>query len=143
MVLLPPQVQAVYSGSKFAIEGYSEALAQEIAPLGIKLTLVEPGSFRTGIADSLATTDDSIPDYERVHKVVASMKEKGDGKQPGDPDKAAQAMIKVVESENPPLRLALGEDALHGVRNKLKSAQKDLDAWEDTTLSTSFESAKL
>ena len=134
----------IYSGSKFAIEGYSEALAQEIAPLGIKLTLVEPGSFRTGIADSLATPDDAIADYdETAHKVVAAMKQKGDGKQPGDPDKAAQAMIKVVESENPPLRLALGEDALHGVRNKLKSAQKDLDTWEDTTLSTSFERAKL
>ena len=133
----------IYCSTKFAIEGYSEALAKEIAPLGIKLTLVEPGAFRTEFAgDSLATPDKQIDDYdETAHKFV-KMQEEMSGEQPGDPDKAAQAMIKVVESDNPPMRLVLGEDALKATRKKIESFQKELDQWEDVTLSTSFEDAK-
>ena len=126
----------IYSASKFAIEGYSEALAQEIAPLGIKLTLVEPGGFRTNGQDSLATPDCQIDDYEETaHKTIKML---SDSKLPGDPEKAAQAMIKVVESDNPPLRLVLGEDGLELVRQKIESFQKELEEWEEVTLSTSF-----
>lgn len=70
------------------------------------------------------------------------MQEEMSSEQPGDPDKAAQAMIKVVESDNPPMRLVLGEDALEATRKKIETFQKELDEWEDVTLSTSFEGAK-
>ncbi|HHP7229589.1 MAG TPA: oxidoreductase [Xenococcaceae cyanobacterium] len=133
----------IYSATKFAIEGYSEALAKEIAPLGIKLTLVEPGAFRTDFAgDSLATPGNLIADYESTAHKFFKQQEQMNGQQPGDPDKAAQAMIKAVESDNPPLHLVLGEDALQGVRKKIESYQKELEAWEDVTLSTSFEDSK-
>lgn len=132
----------IYSATKFAIEGYSEALAKEIAPLGIKLTLVEPGAFRTEFAgDSLATPDNSIDDYEKTAHKFVKMQSEMSGQQPGDPDKAAQAMIKAVESDNPPMRLVLGEDALEATRKKIESLQKELEEWEDVTLSTSFEDA--
>ena len=133
----------IYCATKFAIEGYSEALAKEIAPLGIKLTLVEPGAFRTEFAgDSLATPENQIDDYESTAHKFVKMQEQSSGEQPGDPDKAAQAMIKVVESDNPPMRLVLGEDALEATRKKIESFQKELDEWEKVTLSTSFEDAK-
>ena len=133
----------IYSATKFAIEGYSEALAKEIAPLGIKLTLVEPGAFRTEFAgDSLATPDNQIDDYEETAHKFVKMQSQSSGEQPGDPDKAAQAMIKAVESDNPPMRLVLGEDALEATRKKIKSFQQELEEWEETTLSTSFEDAK-
>ena len=133
----------IYSSTKFAIEGYSEALAKEIAPLGIKLTLVEPGAFRTEFAgDSLATPDEQINDYEETAHKFVKMQEEMSGEQPGDPEKAAQAMIKVVESDNPPMRLVLGEDALKATRQKIETFQKELDEWEDVTLSTSYEDAK-
>lgn len=129
----------IYCSTKFAIEGYSEALAQEVAPLGIKMTLVEPGSFRTDFAgSSLSTADSTIDAYkDTAHKFVKTAQETS-GQQPGDPDKAAQAMIDVVYSENPPLRLILGEDALEGVRNKIESIQKDMDAWEDVSRNMAF-----
>ena len=133
----------IYCATKFAIEGYSEALAKEIAPLGIKLTLVEPGAFRTEFAgDSLATPDEQIDDYEETAHKFVKMQEEMSGEQPGDPDKAAQAMIKVVDSDNPPMRLVLGEDALKATRQKIETFQKELDEWEDVTLSTSYEDAK-
>ena len=133
----------IYSSTKFAIEGFSEALAKEIAPLGIKLTLVEPGAFRTEFAgDSLATPENLIDDYEETAHKFLQQQEQMSGQQPGDPDKAAQAMIKAVESDNPPLRLVLGEDALQATRKKMESFQKELEAWEEVTLSTAFEDAK-
>ena len=133
----------IYSATKFAIEGYSEALAKEIAPLGIKLTLVEPGAFRTEFAgDSLATPNNQINDYEETAHKFVKMQSQSSGEQPGDPDKAAQAMIKVVESDNPPMRLVLGEDALKATRQKIETFQKELNQWEDVTLSTSFDDAK-
>ena len=133
----------IYSATKFAIEGYSEALAKEITPLGIKLTLVEPGAFRTEFAgDSLATPENPIDDYEETAHKFVKQQEQMSGEQPGDPDKAAQAMIKAVESDNPPMRLVLGEDALQATRKKIESFQKELEEWEDVTLSTSFEDAK-
>lgn len=134
----------IYCSTKFAVEGFSEALAQEIAPLGIKLTIVEPGAFRTDFAgDSLATPENLIDDYEETAHKFLKMQQENSGEQPGDPDKAALAMIKVVESENPPLRLVLGADALEGVRKKLSSVSQELDTWEEVTLNTAFEGAKV
>ena len=127
----------IYSASKFAIEGYSEALTQEIAPLGIKLTLIEPGLFRTEfVGKSMATSDLQIDDYQETAHAVVKYLLGNSGK--GDPDKAARAIIKVVESDNPPLHLILGEDALTGFRQKIEYLQKELKKWEEVTLSTSF-----
>ena len=133
----------IYAASKFAVEGFSEALAQEVAPLGIKLTLIEPGAFRTNATgDSLATAEDRIDDYKSTAGEFIKMQQQSNGKQPGNPDKAAQVMIKVVESDNPPLRLLLGEDALKNARQKIESYQREIKDWQEVSLSTSFENAR-
>jgi NAD(P)-dependent dehydrogenase (short-subunit alcohol dehydrogenase family) len=129
----------LYNASKFALEGFSEALAQEVAAFGIHVTIVEPGPFRTDWAGpSLITPAISIEAYaDTAHKTIATLNGYS-GQQPGDPDKAAQAMIKVVESQHPPLRLPLGEMALGRIRGKLKSVAAELDAWEAVSLATSY-----
>ena len=129
----------LYNASKFALEGYSEALAQEVAPLGIRVTIIQPGPFRTDWAGpSLLTPQHSIAAYaDTAHKTIATLNGYS-GKQPGDPVRAAAAMIQVVETAHPPLRLPLGEGALGRIRAKLKSVSEELAAWEALTLSTSF-----
>ncbi len=129
----------IYNASKFALEGFSEALAQEAAHLGIKVTLIEPGPFRTDWAGpSLATPHKLISDYaSTAHKTIQTLNGYS-GKQAGDPQKAAIAMILVVESPKPPLRLPLGEMAMGRIRNKLASVAAELDAWEQVALDTSF-----
>ena len=134
----------IYSSTKFAIEGMSEALSQELAPLGINVTIVEPGAFRTGFSGSaLSVPEHQISDYAETSGKFVQMAQSIDNEQPGDPHKAALAMIQVVESDNPPLRLVLGADALEGVRKKLSSVSKELDAWEEVTVNTAFEGAKV
>jgi NAD(P)-dependent dehydrogenase (short-subunit alcohol dehydrogenase family) len=129
----------IYNASKFALEGFSEALAQEAAHLGIKVTLIEPGPFRTDWAGpSLATPHKMIGDYaDTAHKTIQTLNGYS-GKQPGDPQKAARAMILVVESVNPPMRLPLGEMAVGRIRQKLAAMTAELDTWEIVSLDTSF-----
>ena len=129
----------LYNASKFALEGYSEALAQEVAPLGIRVTIIQPGPFRTDWAGpSLLTPQHRIAAYaDTAHKTIVTLNGYS-GKQPGDPARAAAAMIQVVEAERPPLRLPLGEGALGRIRAKLNSVSEELTAWEALTLSTSF-----
>jgi len=129
----------IYNASKFALEGFSEALAQEAAHLGIKVTLIEPGPFRTDWAGpSLITPKNKISDYaSTAHKTIQTLNGYS-GKQAGDPHKAALAMIQVVESEKPPLRLPLGEMALGRIRQKLSAMTAELDVWECVSLDTSF-----
>ena len=131
----------IYNASKFALEGFSEALAQEVAPLGIKVTLIEPGPFRTDWAGpSLQTPRKMISDYaETAHKTIQTLRGYS-GQQAGDPDKAAIAMMRVVESAKPPLRLPLGEMAMGRIRQKLSAMTAELDAWEKVALETSFSS---
>ncbi|ELR73041.1 short-chain alcohol dehydrogenase/reductase [Fulvivirga imtechensis AK7] len=119
----------IYNASKFAVEGFSEALAQEVAPLGIKVTIVEPGPFRTRFAgDSLGTAVRVIEDYNETAGAFR-MKLKGvNGKQEGDPQKAAQAIYRLVDSEVPPLRLPLGKTALLTIGMKIDSVKADLEA---------------
>lgn len=132
----------IYCSTKFALEAVSEALAQEVAPLGIKVTIVEPGAFRTDFSGrSLSIPEQTMPDYAETSGKMMEWVQDVDGKQPGDPAKAAQAMIKVVNSENPPLRLALGEDAVDGINQKLESMKAELDAWKDVSMNTAFEGA--
>jgi NAD(P)-dependent dehydrogenase (short-subunit alcohol dehydrogenase family) len=134
----------IYNASKFAIEGFSEAMAQEIAPLGLHLTIVEPGYFRTNFAGrSLVRAQHEISSYRQTSGATRERMTQVNGKQPGDPLRAVQAMIQVVDAANPPLRLVLGTDALDRIRAKLASVASELDTWEETTINTAFEASKI
>jgi NAD(P)-dependent dehydrogenase (short-subunit alcohol dehydrogenase family) len=127
----------VYNGSKFALEGISEALAKEVKGLGIHVTAVGPGGFRTDWAGrSLVRKARSIADYDAVFDPVRQRRRDMSGKQTGDPKKAAAAMLALIEAENPPMHLLLGSDALRLVREKLDFLKSEFDAWEKVTLST-------
>ena len=124
-----------YNATKFAVDGLSEALAKEVAPLGIKVTIVAPSGFRTDWAGrSAEDTAIKIPDYAETSKLNQDTIRGNSGNQPGDPKLAALAIIKAVESDKPPLRLLLGAAALKGGRAKLEELKADFDAWEKTTV---------
>jgi len=128
-----------YNSSKFAVEGLSEALAAELAPLGIHVTIVEPGPFRTdflGRSGVVAAT--RIADYDNTAGNMRKYFADNDGKQPGDPLRAVHAMMQVVESPTPPLRLLLGKSALQRIRTKLDTWQKEIAAWEPVTVGADF-----
>lgn len=128
---------AYYCGSKFALEGISESLAKEVRSFGIAVTAVAPGSFRTDWAGrSMMRTPRSIPDYDEVFDPIRKAREEKSGKQLGDPQKAARAMLAVIGAEHPPMHLLLGSDALGLVRDKLSSLSDEIRAWEAVTLST-------
>jgi NAD(P)-dependent dehydrogenase (short-subunit alcohol dehydrogenase family) len=128
-----------YNATKFAVDGLSESLSKELAPLGIKVTIIAPSGFRTDWAGRSAKNSSiQIEDY-----ATTAGKNMGDirgysGNQPGDPEKAAKAMIMVTETENPPLRLLLGKNALKGGRLKLDELKQDFDAWADVTEGADF-----
>ena len=126
-----------YCGSKFALEGISEALGKEVRALGIFVTAVAPGSFRTDWAGrSMIRTPRSIPDYDPIFDPIRKAREEKSGKQLGDPVKAARAMLSVMDSDNPPAHLLLGSDALGLVREKLSAIGGEVDAWETVSRST-------
>jgi NAD(P)-dependent dehydrogenase (short-subunit alcohol dehydrogenase family) len=134
----------IYCATKFALEALSEALAKEVATLGIKVTIIEPGAFRTDFnGRSLSAPEEMIEDYAPISSTFLKWLEDMDGKQPGDPDKAAAAMIQVVESDNPPLRLALGADAVAAIEEKLKSVKVELDAWKEVSVNTTFDDVEM
>ena len=119
----------IYNASKFALEGFSEALAQEVSPLGIKVTIVEPGPFRTNFAGSgLRFSATVIDDYSETAGIFKSKLKAVNGKQEGNPIKAAKAIIEFVNSKNPTLRLPLGKVALMTIGMKLDSVKFDLEA---------------
>lgn len=128
-----------YNATKFAVEGLSEALAKEVAPLGINVVIVEPGPFRTDWAGrSLKKSRHEIPDYAETAGVFRAGITNGSGKQAGDPVRAGEAIIKALESSNPPLRLVLGKIALERARIKMEKLQSDLDNWKEATLSADY-----
>ncbi|MEN4903726.1 oxidoreductase [Luteimonas sp. TWI1437] len=128
---------AYYCGSKFALEGISEALGQEVAPLGIHVTAVAPGSFRTDWAGrSMVRTPRSIADYDALFDPIREARRSRSGHQPGDPAKAARAILAMLDAPRPPTHLLLGSDALDLVRGKLATLEADLAAWETVTRST-------
>jgi short-subunit dehydrogenase len=128
-----------YNATKFAVEGLSEALAQELAPLGIHVTIVEPGPFRTDfLGRSGVQAATTLPEYDATAGNMRRYFADQDGKQKGDPLRAVHAMMQVVDSPNPPLRLVLGAAALQRLRTKLDSVQKEVAAWESTTLGADF-----
>jgi NAD(P)-dependent dehydrogenase (short-subunit alcohol dehydrogenase family) len=131
---------SIYGGAKFALEGISEALAAEVKPLGIKVTLVQPGPFRTDfISRSMETASSSIDDYAGTVGKFAAFLQKMEGHQPGDPVKAAQAILQLSEMENPPLRLALGKYATEKSDRVLKARQRELDSVKELRLGTEYD----
>ncbi|HEX8377787.1 MAG TPA: oxidoreductase [Pedobacter sp.] len=130
----------LYNASKFALEGFSEALALEVQPLNIKVTIVEPGPFRTNWAgDSSIRSAKVIEDYASTAGSRIATINGYSGHQPGDPVKAAKAIIKITNSDNPPLRLALGKVAIDAIRAKLQSMEEEIQEWEKVGLDTSFD----
>lgn len=130
----------LYCASKFAVEGLSEALASEIKPFGINVTIVEPGYFRTDFlsGNSLLRAGRVIEAYASTTGKTRATADAKDGRQPGDPALAAKAIISVTRATEPPLRLILGADALEGVRAKLTQVTHDLETWQATSISTAF-----
>ena len=136
----PSMGSALYSAAKSALEGMSAALALEVAPLGIKVTAVAPGAFRTDFlsSHSIRKSDTADAAYaETIGKSSAAFDSMA-GRQLGDPDLAAKAIIALVGSEKPPLHLLLGSDALRRARTKLDQVVDEIDAWEEVTRSTDF-----
>jgi NAD(P)-dependent dehydrogenase (short-subunit alcohol dehydrogenase family) len=126
-----------YHGSKFALEGISETLGKEVKDLGIHVTAIEPGGFRTDWAGrSMVRAERFIPDYDALIEPIRKRRMELSGWQVGDPAKAAQAMLKVAMSDHPPAHLLLGSDAVRLVDEKMKSLQADFDAWKSVSLST-------
>ncbi len=131
-----------YTATKHAVEAISEALSQEAAPLGIKVLLVEPGPFRTDFAGrSINMSKTVIAAYDSTAGDRRRQTDARNGRQQGDPVRAAQAIIDVVGSSNPPLRLLLGASALDIARQKLDRVRADFDAWEETTRGADFPEA--
>ncbi len=130
---------SIYGGAKFALEGVSEAVQGEVASLGIKVTIIEPGPFRTDfIGRSLDRATTPMPEYEPTVGKFLNFLNTIEGKQPGDPVKAANAIIQMVESENPPLRFVLGKYAYSKFRKKIEALTQELDAWEAIASNTDF-----
>ena len=129
-----------YSATKFALEGWSEALAKEVDQFGIRVLIVEPGAFRTSFNGSGALQiSEAIADYDELIGPVRSGMAEDDGSQPGDPAKAAEAILQAVDSPEPPLRLALGNDAVDSISNALDEAKAELAAWERVGRATVFD----
>ncbi len=128
-----------YNATKYAVDGLSESLAKETAPLGIKVTVIAPSGFRTDWAGRSANNSKNvIEDYATTAGQNKNNIRGYSGNQPGDPVRAAKAIIKAVESENPPMRLLLGAAALKGARNKLNELKRDFDGWEEITVGADF-----
>jgi NAD(P)-dependent dehydrogenase (short-subunit alcohol dehydrogenase family) len=130
----------VYGSTKFAVEGLSEALHAELTPLGIHVTVVEPGYFRTDFLDSSSAMEarNVIADYAETAGKVRVSARAYSHRQPGDPKRLAQALLTLVSAENPPLRLQLGTDALTRIREKHAFVEQELQTWEALSRSTDF-----
>lgn len=115
-----------YAAAKWGVEGFSEVLSKEVTPLGIKVTIIEPGGFRTDFAGKSAIIKESLADYENTVGRTAQFQHDYNGKQPGDPAKAANIMIQITHMEQPPLQLLLGSDAVNAVeQNDLAKIEAD------------------
>lgn len=133
-----------YNATKFAVNGFSEALMKEVAPLGIKVLLVQPSGFRTDWAGRSANdATEQIGDYAETAGANQATIRGYSGNQAGDPKRGVEAIIKAVETENPPFNLLLGKAALRGARIKLTSLQTDFDAWADVTEGADFPESEM
>lgn len=131
----------IYCGTKFAVEGISEALAQEVKPFGIKVTIIEPGYVRTNFlsSGSIAVPLNPIGEYTAVQEEKRKHQEDVPGSQIGDPQKIAEAIMRLSQSSEPPVRILLGSDALQFANYKIQLLQEGIEAHKELTLSTDFE----
>ena len=129
---------SAYSASKFALEGASEALAQEVAPFGIKTMIVEPGAFRTEFAGQALKHMPKIEAYDEIVGGTRDFAKGMDGTQEGDPKKAAEAIEKALLAENTPLRLQLGKDSVDAIQGHAQQLLDDLEIWRETSENTNF-----
>jgi NAD(P)-dependent dehydrogenase (short-subunit alcohol dehydrogenase family) len=130
---------SAYCAAKFALEGLSEAIAAEVAPFGVRVLIVEPGSFRTGLLGRSLHAASPLDAYAPTVGGTRSFIASEDGRQQGDPAKAAVAIMTALDAAEPPLRLALGSDAVDGIRAKQEALRSDLDRWEDVARATTFD----
>lgn len=131
----------IYAGTKFAVEAVSEAMRAELAPLGIQVVIVEPGAFRTDFLDpsSMVLAASTIEDYAPTAGQFRDWAPRGNHKQPGDPRKAAAAIVEVATADDPPLRLVLGADAVARIEDKLKQVASDIASWRELSRSTDIQ----
>ncbi|TCO48531.1 NADP-dependent 3-hydroxy acid dehydrogenase YdfG [Kribbella antiqua] len=127
-----------YQTAKFAVEGFSEVLNNEVKPFGVKVTIIEPGAFRTDWGGTSMTIAPVGPDYDETVGAMNRYRLETDGTQPGDPAKAAAAILTIVALDNPPLRLLLGKDALTHAERASQSRAEEATAWSHLTTSTDF-----
>jgi NAD(P)-dependent dehydrogenase (short-subunit alcohol dehydrogenase family) len=131
--------RAPYSTAKWGVEGFSEVLAKEVGPLGIKVTIIEPGGFRTDFAGSSTTLREGRPEYDSTVGAAVRFQRNFNGKQPGDPARAAAVILQVAAMAEPPLRLPLGSDAVRAVE-EVDMARLEADRkWRDLSVSTDFD----
>ena len=134
-----PAGRAPYAAAKWGVEGFSEVLSREVGPLGVKVSIVEPGGFRTDFAGSSTTLREGRPEYDETVGKMARYQRDYDGRQPGDPAKAAAAIIHLAELPNPPLRLPLGSDAIRAIEQNDAQRATEHATWRDLSLSTDFD----
>ena len=127
-----------YQTAKFAVEGFSEVLNTEVKPLGIKVTIVEPGAFRTDWGGSSMTIHEVSPDYEQTVGKMHRFRRDSEGKQPGDPARAARILISIVSNPQPPLRLLLGTDAVAAAEKASEARAAEAAQWADVSRSADF-----
>lgn len=130
--------RAAYSAAKWGVEGFSESLAREMELIGVSLTIVEPGGFRTGFAQAAHVTDEGRPEYDAVVGGAVRKQRDYDGRQPGDPAKAAAAVLRLTEMDRPPLRLALGSDAVTAIAETDLLRLQELERWRALSVSTDY-----
>jgi len=130
--------RAPYSAAKWGVEGFSEVLAKEVEPLGIKVTIIEPGGFRTDFAGSSTILNEGRPEYDSTVGAAARFQRDFNGAQPGDPDRAAAVIIHIASLGEPPLRLLLGSDAVRYVEQAELTRRDEADKWREWSLSTDF-----
>ena len=129
-----------YHGSKFALEGISASLGKEVKPFGILVTAIEPGQFRTDWAGrSMVRSERSIPDYDEVFNPIREARKAKSGHQQGDPAKAGQALVALLQEPNPPAHLLLGTDAAEYVRKEMEGLSAEFAQWQSLTSSTDFD----
>jgi NAD(P)-dependent dehydrogenase (short-subunit alcohol dehydrogenase family) len=131
--------RAPYSAAKFGVEGFSEVLAKETAPLGIKVTIIEPGGFRTDFAGTSTVINAGQEAYASTVGATAAFQRNFNGKQPGDPVKAARVILQIAATDDPPLRLLLGSDAVEGVEKADRAKTESDQQWRSLSLSTDFD----
>lgn len=136
-----PVGRAPYAAAKWGVEGFSEVLAKEVGPLGIKVTVIEPGGFRTDFAGSSTRFSEGRPEYAATVGAMVGYQRDYDGKQPGDPQKAAAVILRVAGLDQPPLRLLLGSDAFRAVEQADRAKAEADQKWRDLSLSTDFQAS--